>query len=266
MDWCASPGFHPGYEPLRAQVESYLSGDPASYGIMFLDLGSGMGFGVNPDRPVPQASTVKVPIVLYVNYLIRRGLADWRDRVEYQPGTDYRGGAGAMQFFARPGSTYSLRLLTNLVITLSDNVAKAMLVRHFGPGNIVAFMAALGASSPRWEGEAPTTARDMTIYLCEVLRLARECPELGCRVIDDLSFTIFDTGLPLLLPRGLQVAHKEGDITGVADDVGIVFSRHPYILSVLSEGQRDVEAGFRKIAEISRMVFDYQEQAYAFCR
>lgn len=66
----------------------------------------------------------------------------------------------------------------------------------------------------------------------------------------------------MLLPGGVQVAHKEGDIVGVSDDVGIVFSRHPYVLCILSEGQKDVEAGFRKIAEVSRMVFDYQEYVY----
>ncbi len=262
MGWFYPRGVHPGYEQIRARVESYLSEEPATYSIMFLDLGTGMGFRIDADRPIPQASTVKVPIVLYANHLVRLGLADWSDRVQYRPETDYRGGAGAMQFFARPGSTYSLRLLANLAITLSDNVAKAMLVRHFGATNLEEFMTRLGAREARVEGEAPTTARDMTMYLLEVLRLARECPELGWRMIDDLSNTIYDTGIPLLLPRGIRVAHKEGDITGVSDDVGIVFSRHPYVLSVLSEGQKDVEAGFRRIAEISRMVFDYQESVY----
>ncbi|MBC7339961.1 MAG: serine hydrolase [Firmicutes bacterium] len=33
-------------------------------------------------------------------------------------------------------------------------------------------------------------------------------------------------GLPGQLPPGLQVAHKEGDMTGVGNDVGIVFSSH----------------------------------------
>ena len=38
------------------------------------------------------------------------------------------------------------------------------------------------------------------------------------------------------------MAHKEGDITG--DDVGIVYATHPYIISVMSQGHDDVEAGF----------------------
>jgi beta-lactamase class A len=251
------------YAPLRRQIQELISGDPATYGVFFLDLGTGVHFGIEADRPIPQASTVKVPIALYVNRLVSQGFADWSDGVEYRPDTDYRDGAGALQYFARAGSPYSLRVLTNLAITLSDNVAKAMLVRHFGAANIEAYMATLGAAENHVEGEAPTTSRDMAIYLCEVLRFADECPGLGCRLIDDLSFTIWNTGLPLLLPPEIRVAHKEGDITGVSDDVGIVFSRHPYIINVLSKGQPDVEAGFARIAEISRMVFDYQIALHA---
>ncbi|MDI6895448.1 MAG: class A beta-lactamase-related serine hydrolase [Bacillota bacterium] len=256
------PKWQPAYEPLREQIQGYLAGDPATYAVYFLDLQSGRDFGINADLPIPQASTVKVPIVLYVNHLVAQGRASWADRVAYQPATDYRTGAGALQFFAGDGQTYSLRVLSNLAITLSDNVAKAMLVRHLGADNIRQFAASLGASHPNLDGGEPTTARDMAIYLQAVLRLARENPELGWRMIDDLSHTIWHVGLPGQLPPGLQVAHKEGDITGVSNDVGIVFSSHPYILCILSQGQQDIEAGFRKISEISRLVYDYQEQVY----
>ena len=54
------------------------------------------------------------------------------------------------------------------------------------------------------------------------------------------------------------MAHKEGDVWGVADDAGIVFARRPYILVVLSRGETDVDKGFTRIAEISRIVYDFQ--------
>jgi len=258
-------GFGPtsrAYAPLEARVREAIAGDPATYGIHFLDLGSRMEFGIDPFRPIPQASTVKVPIVLYVNCLVAQGALRWKDRVVYDPETDYRDGAGALQFFAHAGEGYSIRVLSNLVITLSDNVAKAMLVKHLGLENIRRFMASLGAAQPHVAGDDPTTARDMTLYLEAVLAFAWACPALGCRILDDLANTIWNTGLPGRLPPHLIVAHKEGDITGVSNDVGIVFSRHPYILSILSEGQENVEAGFGKIAAISRIVYDYQEALY----
>lgn len=104
----AAPGttgrWHPRYEPLRDQIAAYLAGDPATYGIYFLDLGSGRDFGINADLPIPQASTVKVPIVLYVNHLVAQGRVSWADRVAYHPATDYRTGAGALPHHLARGS------------------------------------------------------------------------------------------------------------------------------------------------------------------
>ncbi|NPV71559.1 MAG: serine hydrolase [Firmicutes bacterium] len=253
---------HPGYAPLESRIRAYLSRDPATWGIYFIDLDSGKTFGVNPDTPIPQASLVKVPLVLYINHLVSRGEMTWDDQVAYRPDTDYRGGAGAMQFFAQPGWTYSVRVLANLAITLSDNVTKAMLVRYVGAGNLVKYMSSLGASQPHVNGEDSTTARDMAVYLQAILSLSRERPDLGQRLLDDLSHSIWHVGLPGRLPKGVRVAHKEGDITGVSNDAGVVFSRHPYVICILSKGQPDAEAGFSKIADISRMVYDYQEQVY----
>ncbi|NLA61108.1 MAG: serine hydrolase, partial [Firmicutes bacterium] len=40
--------------------------------------------------------------------------------------------------------------------------------------------------------------------------------------------------------------------------VGIIYANHPYILSVMSQGHDDVEAGFELIGQLSRMIYDYQ--------
>ncbi|MBC7339359.1 MAG: hypothetical protein H5U04_05805 [Firmicutes bacterium] len=42
----------------------------------------------------------------------------------------------------------------------------------------------------------------------------------------------------------------------------LLAASNPYILCILSQGQQDIEAGFRKISEISRLVYEYQEQVY----
>ncbi len=134
-----------------------------------------------------------------------------------------------------------------------------MLVRHLGRDNIAAYMRSLGAEVVYPDGRPITCARDMGLYLRAALDLARSHPELGGRLLDDLANTIWDVGLSGLLPDGVKVAHKEGDVSGVANDAGIVFSSRPYILVVLSRNQEDIDQGFREIAEISRMVYDFQE-------
>ena len=59
----------------------------------------------------------------------------------------------------------------------------------------------------------------------------------------------------------MKVAHKIGNQTKTANDVGIVFGKHPYVLSVMTE---DVDFGTacNNIAALSKKIFDFEE-AYA---
>jgi len=253
----------PDYTPLKAELEAYIKSQPATYGVYFRDLKTGMGFGINEYEPITAASTVKVPAVLYLNRLVAEGKASWDDRVVYNSATDYQDGAGILQFAARDGDSYSLRTLANLAITISDNVAYRMLVRHLGKDNIAEFMRELGGEMVFPGGQNITCAKDMAAYIQGVLDFDRSHPDLGSRLLDDMAHPIYHVGLPGKLPPQVTVAHKEGDISGVANDVGIVFANRPYILVVLSKDVPDIDQGFATIAEISRIVYDYQNSVAA---
>jgi len=248
----------PDYTPLREELLRYLEGKQATYGIYFKDLASGAEFGINDREPIHAASTIKVPVVLYLNTLAAQGKVDWSDRVTYRSDPDYQGGAGILQFTARDGDSYSLRVLANLSITISDNIAYRMLVRYLGKENIAQFMRDLGGEVVFPDGTAMTTARDMGRYVQGVLDFARQHPELGRRLLDDMANPIYHVGLPGELPPYVTVAHKEGDIWGVTNDVGVVFGPRPYILCVLIKDMYDLDRGFAEIARISRIVYDYQ--------
>ncbi len=248
----------PDYGPLVERVRDFLAGEAAVYGVHFKDLSSGAAWGIAADRPFPAASTYKVPLVLFLYEEAAAGRISLDERLLYSPDTDYRTGAGILHLEGVAGRSYSLRVLANLSITISDNVAAAMLLRRLGRDRLAAFMAGLGGRVVFPGGRNLSTAADMGRYLEEALAFARR-HELGRLLLDDLSHTIYDVGLPGLLPAGVRVAHKEGDVMGVSDDVGVVYGRHPFILCVMSEGQADVEEGFRTIARLTRLVYDYQE-------
>ncbi|MEW6227728.1 MAG: serine hydrolase [Bacillota bacterium] len=259
----AASDLAPDYGPLKAELGEYIASQSATYGIYFRDLESGASFGINEDEPITAASTVKMPVVLYLNHLVAEGRANWNDRVVYNSATDYQDGAGILQFSARDGDSYSLRTLANLAITISDNVAYRMLVRHLGKDNIAAFMRDLGGEMVFPGGENITCAKDMAAYVQGVLDFARTHPDLGSRLLDDMANPIYHVGLPGKLPQGLTVAHKEGDVWGVANDIGVVFSSRPYILVVLSKNIPDIDQGFARIAEVSKIVYDYQNTVAA---
>lgn len=250
----------PDYQPLEEEIANHLKTLPGIYGVYFKDLASGEEFGVNERVPIPPASTIKLPVVLYLYEQVATGKLDWRDRVRYRKSTDYQDGAGDLQFTARDGDTYSLRCLATISMVISDNIAHNMLVRHLGYDNVMEFIRKLGPDTTRPFGSATTTARDMGAFVEELVAFAEREPELGGRLLNDLAHTVYHVGLPGKLPSKLVVSHKEGSINGVATDAGIVFSRRPYILVVLSKGIPDEDTGFRNIAEISRIIYDYQQR------
>ncbi|MGI6632941.1 MAG: serine hydrolase [Bacillota bacterium] len=252
----AAPPWDPDYAPLTAQVQQWVDSQPAEWGVYFKDLKSGKTFGVNERAAIPAASTVKVAVVLYTSHLVSQGKLSWDERLTYYADRDWRSGAGTMQYTAKDGEQFTVRELAEKAIRDSDNVAWKMLERRLGKENLINFMWELGGENVYPGGQNISTPKDNAVYMEAALSFAKESPE-GGKLIFDLANTVWNTGINRYIDE-VTVAHKEGDITGVADDVGIVYATHPYIISVMSQGHDDVEAGFELIGQLSRMIFDYQ--------
>lgn len=257
----AAPLPEPDYGPLRQELSQYIQGQGGRIGVYFCDIRSGASFGINEREPITAASSIKAPIVLYLLQQVADGKLSLEDMVVYQAATDYSDGAGVIQFFTQDGTRYSLGVLANLAISVSDNIAWKMLLRHLGKENIAAYFRSLGGETVYPGGANVSTARDLGIYLQAILDFAAAHPDLGNSLLAHMSHTIFDEeGIPPGVPDHVQVAHKVGTVTGVANDIGIVFlADRPYILCVMTEGVgQSVDDGFAVIAEISRRVYRFQ--------
>ncbi|MGQ9755315.1 MAG: serine hydrolase [Desulfotomaculales bacterium] len=246
----------PDYEVLRRGMLAFVKQQPAAFGVYFADINANAVFGIDESKPFPAASTVKLPVVLYLNTLAAEGKVDWQEKVAYQPATDFQEGCGILRHHAKEGDAFSLRTLATLAITLSDNVAYRMLLRRLGLQRVAHFMRSLGGRVVFPRGQNVTTAADMGAYLWGLLHFTARHGRLGERLLDDLAHTIYHVGLPGELPKRALVAHKEGEIAGVANDVGIVFGERPYILAVLTRGWADTSAGFAAIARLARLAWD----------
>ncbi|NLW06907.1 MAG: serine hydrolase [Clostridia bacterium] len=250
-----------GCEALRQQLQAYVDARAGEgrIGIYFRDLAEGNSLGINEQEPIGAASTIKAPIVLYLFQLVADGAISLEEEVAYQAATDHQSGAGAIQFFTADGTPYSLGTLANLAITLSDNIAWNMLERRLGIENIANYLWSIGGTTVYPEGQNISTAQDMGTYMQAILNFRDAHPELGERLLDYMSHTIWDQdGIPNRIPNEVPVAHKVGSLRQIANDVGIVFMQNrPYILAVMTDGFKD---GFAVIAEISEMVYNYQLQ------
>lgn len=252
------PANAPDYSSLKKQIEDFLATQAGTYGVYFKDLISGQSFGINADMSLPAASTVKLPTVLFINHLVAQGKLDWQQKLVYNSAADYQGGSGILQFGVKDGDRLTLRTLTTLAITTSDNIAYNMLRNFVGKESVAAFMRSLGGQTVFPNGQNLSTARDMAAYVQAALDFAKTNPD-GRRLLDDMANGIYNEGIPLMIPAGVTVAHKEGFVWGSPADVGVVFGSRPFIVTVLSQGVEDPDQGFANIATIAKMLYDYQE-------
>lgn len=89
-------------------------------------------------------------------------------------------------------------------------------------------MQSLGGTAV-YQGTYWGTPNDLVLYMRAVEEFATQNPELGNLLLDDLKNTIFDDRIRAGTPENIAVAHKIGNLTGVINDVGIVYSsKGPY--------------------------------------
>jgi beta-lactamase class A len=248
------------YAPLAGELRRYLTQKPGSYGICCQDVNTGKGFGIDEDELFVQASCLKLAYVLYLYEQVAAGQYTLEQRLAYRSVDDYSDGSGYLQYFVAEGDRFTLRALARVAITLSDNIAYRMIKRFLGAPNVLRYMEQLGMLHPQPNGEHCTTPRDMACCLRGVLNFDARKPDLGAGLLEDMAHPVWHYGLPLLLPDSVRVAHKEGDLDGVANDVGIIFlPGRPYLLAILSRDQPDVKSGFREIAQISKIIYNYHQ-------
>jgi beta-lactamase class A len=103
-----------------------------------------------------------------------------------------------------------------------------------------------------------TTARDLAELLLAIAEERAALPASCRRMVEILERQEFGDEIPAGLPRGTQVAHKTGWITGVVHDAAIVYplGARPYVLVVLTRGIERREEAQGLIADISRLVWE----------
>lgn len=242
------------YSKLLKDIKEYLGSQQGVYGLYFLDLKSGQTMNLNSTRKFIAASTIKVPINLYLYSMYSEGKINLDETVEYTE-ADYEEGTGVIQY-AEFGSEYSLRELSRLSIEESDNVAINMLSRYLDYEKVVEYMEALVNHTIQRDRNV-TTPKDMAIYLKVLLDLSQNKPDTH-ELLDFLMNTEYNDRIPLYLPEDVPVAHKIGNQVEARHDVGIVFAKRPYILCLYTE-KVDEEAAPETLATVSKMIYDFSQ-------
>jgi len=255
---------------LRAKLQSDLERIVEAYegvaAVHLVDLTSGDRFGVRDEMTFPQASAIKVPILLE---LFRRGDRDpgfLRKRVEVTDAVR-TGGTGVLRLLTDGGAALSLEDHAIYMIAHSDNTATNVLIDELGMEEINRLSASLGATrtllqrkmirpeaSARGE-ENLSTPRDAARIMERIAACDLPMSEASCHRVRDILELDKPGPMRTPVPASVPMAYKPGGITGVAADWAWVrLPDRPYVLAVMSNYGGN---GGAVIEAVSALAYDY---------
>ncbi len=265
-------------DTLRPALERRIAASGAVVGLYFRDLTRLDSLALGADRRFHAASTMKVPVMVQVYRDADAGRLRLDERLVVRD--SFRSLADSTRYglsaaddsdstlYRRVGEGVRVRDLVDLMITVSSNLATNVLIERVGAWRVQATMGLLGADSVRVlrgveDGPAfragmnnTATARGLGVLLAAIAHGYAASASASGRMLDVLLRQRFNDGIPAGLPRGTQVAHKTGEITGAHHDAAVVYvqGRPRYVLVILTQGLTERAASARLMAELAGLV------------
>jgi len=215
---------------LSNRLDSYVGQFNGSAGVVVRDMASGQRYSYADDRVFGSASLYKLMVMVEAYRQDTAQLLSL-DQTTVEIGDDDTGPDG---WYTPVGAVLSVREAVERMITLSDNSSALALLRLLATRNVNATATALGlrdtrinTTLPDEERTAPyntTTARDMDKLFAGLLAGTVVGTAQSHEMIEVLKRQKINDRLPSGLPAGATIAHKTGNLEGMAHDAGIVFT------------------------------------------
>ena len=214
-------------------------------GVAAVDLGAGHVLSYHGDAVFPQASSIKIAIMVQMFRAERAGQFHFSDKVTLTD-KDAAGGSGDLQNELKKGPvTVTVAVLVRAMIEKSDNTATNACIRMTGMETVNRTLHELGFSFTRLrrmlmdsaaagrDEENVSTPLEM-VRLVELIYRGKVVDEQASREMLGI-LKLAKGGMREGVPNGIEVAAKSGDLPGVFCETGIVFhSARPFALSVMS--------------------------------
>jgi beta-lactamase class A len=234
--------------------------------VAILDLSTGQKYLFHADEVLPTASSIKIAILAEFYHQAQLGKLKFTDLYTLQQ-ADLVGGSGIAEALTPGVTRLTLRDVAALMISVSDNSATNIIIDRIGMENVNALLDSLGLTHMRLrrkmmdlkaagEGrENIATPRELMTLLEDLYRgkvLNKAMTEDFFKLLSIHK----ESYIPRELPEDLRVANKPGELEGVRNDSGIVFTGHrPYVISVMTTYLRHEGDGGAAIIRISRAAY-----------
>jgi len=248
--------------------------------VAILDLSTGQKYLLHADEILPTASSIKIAILAELYRQAQQGKLKLTDMYTLQSG-DIVGGSGIAGVLTVGATRLTLRDVAALMISVSDNSATNVIIDRIGMENVNAFLDSLGLSHTRlrrkmMDLKAATEGRENIATPREMMTLLEDLYRgkvLNKQFTEDFFNLLSvhkESYIPRELPEDLRVANKPGELEGVRNDSGIVFTgKRPYVISVMTtflKRERDGGEAIIKVSNAAYQMFDRLSRASEYGR
>lgn len=190
------------------------------------------------------ASTIKLAIMAEVYRLASLGQVNLKDKIHVME-SDKIPGCGALRSFDEELDV-SITTLCRLMITISDNTATNVLIRHFGAAKLSEGFRAFGLEKTTvrrrfYDLELEEKGINNQIVPREMGQLLEQLYR-GTFVSEEVSREILDVLLNQqithkleMLPEDMEAAHKTGEQSGVTNEIALIYAKEPFVFCFYSE-------------------------------
>ncbi|MBU5438580.1 class A beta-lactamase-related serine hydrolase [Tissierella sp. MSJ-40] len=237
---------------METKLIDMLNSLEGEIGFYYKDLKTGKEIKYKEDEPLIAASIIKIPILIEILRQIEEGRLKKDQKVKVQR-EDKMPSCGALTYMHN-GLEVTIEDLYTLMIIHSDNTATNMLIKISGMENINNTMKNLGLKKSKlnrllFDSEEQKKGKENYItsfemgILLEKMNSYRLISENISKEIDRvLKLQRLNHKIPYLIPNNIEIGHKTGEDSGITHDVGVVYSKNPFIFCFTSNKTNVIQA------------------------
>lgn len=249
-------------EKVASAIERARNDFPGNTGIYFIDVESTLTLDYNGERQFESASLMKLVVIAELNRLVQVGKLEGEQPLILEK-HHIVGGSGELKN-GQPGTSYSIDVLAEKMITQSDNTATQMLTDLLTKEALNSSTKNLGLTGTTINRDIYdfaaidqgrdnyTTAKDMAILMDQIA--TEKLP--GSQAIHSiLEKQQRNDMIGAGFSPDVKVAHKTGELNGIVHDVGVVYtSKGPFVLAMLSDGVTDKALAVKTFASLAQEI------------
>jgi len=250
-----------------ANVAEHLNG---VVGYAVKDLASGETFLRLPDTVFPQASSIKLTILLELMRQAQEGKLSLEEKHTLRRIEMTVGDTEPILTMLGDGTvTLSLHDLAIFMVVLSDNTATNILIDRLSMDNINDGLTRLGLKetklrrhmidleAARKGNENVSTPREM-LTLIEKVHAGQALDAAHTKEYFDLLRLPKESEFHKALPEDVSIADRPGSLEGVRCDTGLIeIPGHPFIMSITTTYDASDNEGERAVEDVARLAYDY---------